>query len=321
MPTSDHPPAACRIATFLRPRIRTLNQDFPLLLLIVIVIVISFRRLGLGLGLGSGSGSRARLPALAGSWRVFLRCVVLAAGLIAPSAHGAGLGPAFDDANRLYEEGQYAEAIAAYSQIVQGGRVSAALYFNLGNAHFKAGQMGRAIVNYRLAERLAPRDPDIRSNLLTARTTVLGGAPPPAPLWRRVVSRLSLDEWTVLAAAALWVLAVTLALGQWRPALRPTLRRFTLLAGLALFMAVSGMLVSWRERCLKPEVIVIQRDAILHHGPLDESPRLQSLRDGQELAVLDTKNDWLQVAGAARGIGWIRRDQVATLNRYGGSVR
>jgi hypothetical protein len=31
------------------------------------------------------------------------------------------------------------------------------------------------------------------------------------------------------------------------------------------------------------------------------------------LLVLDAKNDWLQVTGAARGIGWIKRDQVVPL--------
>jgi tetratricopeptide (TPR) repeat protein len=236
--------------------------------------------------------------------------------LAAQPVRGDGLGAAFDDANRLYEEGQYVEAIGAYAQILKGGRVSAALYFNLGNAHFKAGQLGKAILNYRLAERLAPRDPDIRSNLLAARTTVLGGAPPVPHLWRRLVSRLSLDEWTQLAAAALWLLAGLLVAGQWSPAWRPRLRRFVLPGGLVLFVVASGLWLTWRERC-RPEVIVVQRDAILHHGPLDESPRLQNLRDGQELAVLDGKNGWLQVAGAARGIGWIRHDQVLAIGGRG----
>jgi len=223
------------------------------------------------------------------------------------------LTPAFDEASRLYEQGQYAEAATAYAKMVDGGKVSAALYFNLGNAHFKAGQLGRAVLNYRLAERLDPRDPDIRANLQTARTSVIGGAPPPTPLWRRVVSRLTLNEWALLASAALWILAGLLVAAQWRPELRLTLRRSTTLVALLFLTLTGGTAVSWRERYRKPEVIVVQPDAILHHGPLDESPSLQTLRDGQELLVLDAKNDWLQVTGAARGIGWIKRDQVVPL--------
>ena len=63
---------------------------------------------------------------------------------------------AFDQANRLGEQGKYADAIAAYEKILGSGRASPALYFNLGNAWFKSGHLGRAILSYRLAARLAP---------------------------------------------------------------------------------------------------------------------------------------------------------------------
>jgi Flp pilus assembly protein TadD len=69
---------------------------------------------------------------------------------------------------------QIREAAAAYEQILTNGAVSPALYFNLGNAHFKAGQLGRAIAAYRQAERLTPRDPDVRANLQFARNRVQG---------------------------------------------------------------------------------------------------------------------------------------------------
>src|SRR6476659_1044175 len=72
---------------------------------------------------------------------------------------------AFDQANKLYEQGKYGEAASGYGKLAQAGQVSSALYFNLGNALLKSGELGRAILNYRLAQRLAPRDPDIRVNL------------------------------------------------------------------------------------------------------------------------------------------------------------
>ena len=44
---------------------------------------------------------------------------------------------AFEKANKLYNDDQYAEAAEAYLQISKNG-VSANLLFNLGNAYFKA---------------------------------------------------------------------------------------------------------------------------------------------------------------------------------------
>src|SRR5689334_17765004 len=81
---------------------------------------------------------------------------------------------AFDAANKLYEQGKYAEGAGAYEKILQTGTASPALYFNLGNAFFKSGQIGRAIIAYRQAQRLTPRDPDVRANLQFARNQVQG---------------------------------------------------------------------------------------------------------------------------------------------------
>src|SRR5262245_52855944 len=57
-------------------------------------------------------------------------------------ARADDLSNTFDHANKLYEEGKFAEAAAAYEKMLRQGQASPALYFNLGNAFFKAGQIG-----------------------------------------------------------------------------------------------------------------------------------------------------------------------------------
>ena len=110
---------------------------------------------------------------------------------------------AFTQANKLYEEGKYTQAAAAYEKITRAGAVSPALYFNLGNACLKAGQIGRAVCAYRQAETLAPRDPDIRANLQIARNQAGDNNPAlPGNRWTRWIGRLTLNEWTLAASAA-----------------------------------------------------------------------------------------------------------------------
>src|SRR5881396_3448439 len=146
-------------------------------------------------------------------WFTLLLCCCASA-----FARADNIASAFEQANRLYEQGQFPEAAAAYQKIIVNGQVSPALYFNLGNALFKSGQIGRAILNYRLAEQLAPRDPDIRANLRFARNQVAGAGARPAGWWRRWTGQLTLNEWTTLAAAAVWLWFALLAIVQWRPA-------------------------------------------------------------------------------------------------------
>jgi tetratricopeptide (TPR) repeat protein len=231
----------------------------------------------------------------------------------APDTSPSGLSKGFDEANALFHRGKFTEAAAAYERLLASGQRSAALCFNLGNAWFKAGQLGRAIASYRQAEQLAPRDPDVRANLRFARNTVVAGGPPPPPVWRRWPARLTVDEWTGLAAGLFWVCAGLLVTGLLRPALRLPLRRFVVFTALATCACGLALALAWQERFGTAPAIVVMRDTVLRHGPLDESPSLQTLQDGQELTVLDRKENWLLVAGASRGQGWLKREQVAVL--------
>src|SRR5439155_12340909 len=91
----------------------------------------------------------------------------------------------FDEANRLYEQGKFREAVTGYQRLINRGVRSSAVYFNSGNASFKAGDFGRAIANYRCAQYLAPRDRDIRANLRFARARVPDVSARAAGTWRR----------------------------------------------------------------------------------------------------------------------------------------
>jgi cytochrome c-type biogenesis protein CcmH/NrfG len=217
--------------------------------------------------------------------------------------------PSFDAANKLYEGGKFAEAAAAYEKLAQPGPASAAVYFNLGNALFKSGQIGRAIAAYHQAQRITPRDPDIRANLQFARNQVQGSTFVSGRA-QRWLGKLSLNEWTTLACGALWLWLLLLACLQWRPALRPALRSSAVVLAIATCLLCAGLAAAWSETRSLRTAVVITQDASVHNGPFDESPNAFRLNDGAELRVLDEKENWLQVTADGRRIGWLRRDKV-----------
>ncbi len=95
--------------------------------------------------------------------------VVLMAMTLATAAWPSSLDYNFQQGNKLYTDGDFAGAVAEYEKIVSAGYESAPLYYNLGNAYFREGQLGHAIMNYIRASRLNPGDDDIRANLEFAR--------------------------------------------------------------------------------------------------------------------------------------------------------
>lgn len=248
------------------------------------------------------------LVRLVAAGRAVLMLAFLALVLHPACSHAALSGASFELANKLYEEGKFAEAAAAYDKLAQSGQTSAALCFNLGNARFKSGQIGRAIAAYRQAEQITPRDPDLRANLQFARNQV------PAPTlspgrWQRWLGRLTLNEWTLLAAAAVWLWLVLLAVLQWRPALKPALRNYVFSLAVLAALLCACVFAALRENHFTRAAIVVTREAAVRYGPLAESPAAFTVHDGAELLILDQKDDWLQVSAGPRKTGWLRRDQ------------
>jgi tetratricopeptide (TPR) repeat protein len=127
---------------------------------------------------------------------MLLRLILLTVMALAP----AGL---YNQGNQLYARKDYAGAARAYAQALRAGPNADACY-NLGNALLKSGRIGPAIVQYRRAWYLRPRDADIGRNLAFARGYRVDKSQVTAgPLARgldRVFHLLSRREATLLRA-------------------------------------------------------------------------------------------------------------------------
>lgn len=220
-----------------------------------------------------------------------------------------GSSASFDEANKLYEQGNFSEAAAAYQQLLQAGKSAPSVYFNLGNAWFKAGRIGRGIAAYLRAEELTPRDPDIRANLQFARNQVSGPSLRRSG-WEQWRNRLTVNEWAVFTSVVFWVLLLGLAALQWKPSLKQSARGAVLSVSVVAVFLLFCLVSSIRAERAKNVAVVIVPEAEVRHGPLEESQAAFTVHDGAELQVLDRKGEWLQVTAEARRSGWLRTGEV-----------
>lgn len=225
------------------------------------------------------------------------------------SANAGSVVAQFDAANKLYAQSRFADAAAEYEKIIATGAVSSALYFNLGNAYFKAGQLGRAIAAYRQAEELAPRDPDVRANVQFARNRVQGPHLGMS-MWRQKLGTFSVYEWMVFVTVAIWLMVGLFIVRMIKPSLSASLRPWTLVAitGTLLIFLCASLATS--QSASAQTAIVVINDATIRTSPFDESPSAFTAHDGAELRVLDRKDEWLQVTDGSRNFGWIKRTAV-----------
>ena len=86
------------------------------------------------------------------------------------SGGGAGIGRAM--AIALADAGRFAEAAEQYENLVSQGVRDGSVWYNLGNAYFKSGRLGLAILNYERALAQMPGDADTKANLEFANTLI-----------------------------------------------------------------------------------------------------------------------------------------------------
>ena len=228
-------------------------------------------------------------------------------------ANAADLATAFNDANKLYEQGKFRDAAANYEKIIQSGSTSSTTFFNLGNAYLKSGQVGRAMVAYRSAQKLSPRDSNVRSNLQFARNQAGGGDPAPTKRFQNVLGTLTLNEWTVLTAVPVSLFFVALALRQWRGKEKNAFNGLILSLGILSAVFVLCLAVVIRYEFYTQFSVVIVPEAVVRRGTFEESPSVFTLRDGAEVTVLDKNNGWLQIVDAAGRSGWMLDKQLMSL--------
>jgi hypothetical protein len=245
------------------------------------------------------------------------RAAALGAG--AEDVHGAAAGrdpvTRFFEANALYKAGRYADAAVRYEALREAGFRSGALYFNLGNAYLKAGDLGRAVLGYRRALRVLPRDPDVRANLRFAEEQLSGAAgvaAQPPPLWHRLLFPLAFRATAgELAGAASLVyalillgLTVRLFARSWRPVLG------RLAAVAAFLLAVLSASLGYRivHDDLRTTAVVVEREGTgvaVRFEPADDGTVHFRVPAGAVVEILAEREGWQQVARADGRRGWI----------------
>ena len=222
------------------------------------------------------------------------------------------LAPAslYNQGNQLYARKDYAGAASAYQQALKAGP-SADVCYNLGNALFKSGRIGPAIVQYRRACYLQPRDTDIGRNLSFARSYRVDKVlTVPDPLTRaldRVFHLLSRREAALLAAVSFLLAALSLSAWIVR---RGTVSIFgtAVLATLSLFCLITQW--AWTGEVGANPAVVVAPEVNALSGPGEEFKQILLLHDGTEVRIRELRGDYLLVQLPGGSGGWIRAEAV-----------
>ncbi|MBL8878598.1 MAG: hypothetical protein JNG88_05710 [Phycisphaerales bacterium] len=224
------------------------------------------------------------------------------------NAFDAAVSAMREDPARAREHWQ--DALSDFLAVRNAGVRSAALEFNIGNTYARLGDIGRAVLHYRRAERINPRGRSLQINLDQARQQVT-----PRLAWPNGSAGLfGMMAWA--ERTTLWervFIAGGLSLAGWAAlAIGLRLRRSGATAAglvcvvISLIVAGSAAL-DLRAAALEPPAVLVTGDQVLRGGRGDgyEPVIKERLGAGVEVYVIDTRGDWCEVRLSNDICGWL----------------
>ncbi|AEE49399.1 tetratricopeptide repeat protein [Haliscomenobacter hydrossis] len=212
-------------------------------------------------------------------------------------------------AQESYQQGNYPAAVQAYKKLIAAGYHNAALSFNLGNACFRAGKLGEAVLYYEKALALKPNDEATLANLELVRGELTDQIDhTSAPEWWDWLLQpqwiMRPNAWAVLFAVLIW-----LGMGSFwllrRQTAKPWLRWAARgILGLSILVLAAAAFSYWNSYH-NPTGVILSKETTLRIGPEKASPAIRKLHEGTKVAYLDKIGTWDKVRLSNGQEGWL----------------
>jgi tetratricopeptide (TPR) repeat protein len=208
----------------------------------------------------------------------------------------------FAKANQAFAQGHFKEAISGYEALIRAGQFSANVFYDLGNAYFRTGDFGRAILNYQRALALERHHPEATANLQIARDEAHSLEIQPG-LAERYLQFASVNQYSVTAAIAFWLAIFGIV------ALIFARRRSATVSAVSVCCLVVCAIAVWAiftlARGSKGQAIVTGKNVQARLATADTANSVLALPPGSEIKILSTRGDWIYAALPNNTRGWI----------------
>ncbi|MBD3234519.1 MAG: tetratricopeptide repeat protein [candidate division Zixibacteria bacterium] len=243
---------------------------------------------------------------------------VMAALILTSIAIADKIKEEFKEGIEQYDNGNYLDATETFSGLLEKGYRYQELYYNLGCAYFKAGSLGKAILNFNRALQLNPSDEDARINLEYARQfTIDKIEKPEKPFFVKAVNSIvnlfDLNTGLLAASSLIWLTCLFIAgiiWFKWRDSIV-----WYVLTILLILVVVSGF-ISYQQ--IRADVhfkagVLIAKQADVHTGPGSDFPLQFTAHEGLEFQLEELREGYWRIQLENGVKGWVRQESVGVI--------
>lgn len=223
-----------------------------------------------------------------------------------------------DAARSQYNKNDFSTSALLYEQDIRNGNNSASVYYNLGNAYFRAKNAPAAIWCYERALKLAPNDGASEHNLSLAQKMLEQPIPQLAlPFWQRAKQEWSYALpaiiWAIISLIGLW-LAAYLLFQLWQKG-KPLHRKllYRAIAAIAVGIVATYLGYARYKADTTPQFAIVLNNTELHALPASEAAIITDVGKGNKVALQLLMEDWAKVRLPDGEEGWLWRKAMAEI--------
>jgi tetratricopeptide (TPR) repeat protein len=219
----------------------------------------------------------------------------------------------FERARQAYEQADYASAVRGWQGLLDEGYGGVELVYNLGNAWYRQGDAGRAVLNWERALALNPTDRDARANLDFIRPSLADRfeAPVRLPLWDMLDSWLVLLSGGWLAWAGLFFAGAAAGVAGLRyflpgRRLSPALRVLLVFLLVPALSALALLALQDRRQAHAPAGVILQAKVEVRAAPSSGATAQFDLHTGTRVQLARSSADgWQEIVVPDGRSGWV----------------
>jgi len=230
---------------------------------------------------------------------------------------------AFEQANSLYNDGNYAEALSKYTSIIDQGEHSAELYYNMANAHYKLNNVAPSIYYYEKALLLKPNDKEILNNIAFAKNMTIDAIEIVqevgfSRLIKNATNTMIFDNWAKLSIALVVSFVLLFLMYYFSQSTgKKRLAFITSLSSLTLaFIALAFAFNSYGLEKKNQPAIVFAQESQIKSEPNLRSEETLKLHEGTKVQVIDTVSNWSKIKLSDGKTGWVVSDDIKPLKDF-----
>lgn len=221
----------------------------------------------------------------------------------------------FVAAMKAYHAEDYATAIANLEPIAGSGVRNGELFYNLGNAHLKNNDLGRAILWYERALKLLPKEPDLRFNYDYARSLTLDAVEEETISIERILFfwKYELSGRTIVFTAIAANLVFWCLLLAYRLTGRRGIRYAAAAAMIAAALFILTAALNYYEYAHQRQAVVLAEKAPVRSGLEDTSTQLFILHAGAKVLVVKAMGNHVQIRFSKDKMGWVENGVIGLI--------